>query len=148
MSDAPSAGFFPLVYDAVRRLRGVGGRGVEGPGRLGLASGGRGPSREGQGRWPPRGPQVTLTRTAGQPGVVVQNGGNRSGRDSAASSDGRPILVPISMLSNRTTASAQTDVLRELTDLPKDVESYGNVFPTDFMRGHLMRIEAASGESV
>jgi hypothetical protein len=40
------------------------------------------------------------------------------------------------------------DVLRELTELPKDVESYRDVQPRDFIQGHLTRIEAASGESV
>jgi hypothetical protein len=40
------------------------------------------------------------------------------------------------------------DVLRELTELPKDVETYRDVFPTDYIQGHLQRIEAASDESI
>jgi hypothetical protein len=40
------------------------------------------------------------------------------------------------------------DVLRELTELPKDVETYRGALPRDFVQGHLTRIEAASGESV
>jgi len=40
------------------------------------------------------------------------------------------------------------DVFRELMELPKEVETYHDVLPRDFIEGHLMRIEAASGESV
>jgi hypothetical protein len=41
-----------------------------------------------------------------------------------------------------------TDVLRELAELPNDVETYRNVLPRDLIQGHLLRIEAVSGESV
>jgi len=40
------------------------------------------------------------------------------------------------------------DVFRELTELPKDVETYRDVLPRDLIQGNLARIEAASGESV
>jgi hypothetical protein len=40
------------------------------------------------------------------------------------------------------------DVFLELTELSKDVETYRDVLPRDFIPGHLTRIETASGESV
>jgi hypothetical protein len=39
--------------------------------------------------------------------------------------------------------------VRELAELPADVESYtGDVLPREFMQGHLSRIGAASGETL
>jgi hypothetical protein len=40
------------------------------------------------------------------------------------------------------------NVFRELTVLPKDVETYRDVLQRDLSQGHLTWIEAASGESV
>jgi hypothetical protein len=39
------------------------------------------------------------------------------------------------------------DVLRELYELPRGVESHRNVVPREIIQGHLVRIATASGES-
>jgi hypothetical protein len=42
----------------------------------------------------------------------------------------------------------ESQAVCELTELPRDVESYIGVLPPDYVKELLQRIEAASGESV
>jgi hypothetical protein len=42
----------------------------------------------------------------------------------------------------------ESQAVRELTELPRDVERYIGVLPPDYVKELLQRIEAASGESV
>jgi hypothetical protein len=44
-------------------------------------------------------------------------------------------------------SEAESPMLRELTELPREVESYDHVLPPDLVKDHLAKIEAASGES-